>query len=367
MNIRSVKHEDLTFLVVSELGELEAKHLRFEYDFNQLDLEDFQNRQQVPKIEINEKYKLIILDFPAVRASKSEEKSQNGQSQEAVLPVPGKPGDAPSEKPAEPNQEGAIIPSITTVVTAPVKLAIPDRASKMKRILTAHVNFFLGKDYLVVLHDKKTPLIDEILNECQSTLKSREEMMGKGSEYLFYRIVDLLVDSLYGPMHQIVGMIDQIDKQIVDDENVSTIVEDISTTRRNIVVFQAMLKPAISIFQDLSQGKYPEMSHEMRYYYRNVQDHIQKVKYRMDSGRELLEGIARSHESLLTARTNEIVKILTIFTAVMLPLTLLASIYGMNITGLPYAEDTHAFRDIVITMAGLAVIMMIIFKLRKWL
>lgn len=363
MNIQQIKHKDLSFVVVSDLGDLEAKHLRAEYDFSQLDLEDFQNRQQVPKIEINPKYKLIILDFPAVRASKSEEKSQN-VTPEPVLPVPGKMENGNGKPPPE---EQVKLPSFTTVVTTPVKLAIPDRLSKMKRILTAHVNFFLGPNYLVILNDQKTPLINEIITSCQASLKTREEMMEKGPEFLFYRIVDLLVDSLYGPMHEIVSMIDQIDKQIVDDENVPTVVEDISTARRNIVVFQSMLKPAITIFQDLAQGKYPEMSQDMKYYYRNVQDHIQKVRYRMDASRELLEGIARSHESLLTARTNEIVKILTIFTAIMLPLTLLASIYGMNIKGLPYAEDPLAFRDIVITMGILAIIMMIIFKLRRWL
>lgn len=367
MNIQSVKHNDMSFLVVSELGDLETKQLRTDYEFRAFDLEDFQNRQQVPKIEINEKYKLIVLDFPAVKASKSEEKSQNGETQEAVLPVPKKTEENTEVKKNEENQENAIIPSIATVVTAPVKLAIPDHASKMKRILTSHVNFFLGKDYLVVLHDKRTPLIDEILAECQATLHKREEMMGKGPEYLFYRIVDLLVDSLYGPMNEVVRMIDQIDKQIVNDEHVPSVVEDISTTRRNIVVFQSMLKPAITIFQDLAQGKYPEMSQNMNYYYRNIQDHIQKVKYRMDSSRELLEGIARSHESLITARTNEIVKILTVFTAVILPLTLLASVYGMNITGLPYAEDPHAFRDITVAMAVMAIIMIVIFKLRRWL
>lgn len=354
MNIQLVHHNDLTFSVVSDLGELEAKHLKQEYEFSQLHLDDFMNRQQVPKIEIGEKYKLVVLDFPSVKVPKHEEKYKDDKSESSQI-----------DKKQEDDTHH--LPSFTDVITTPMKLAIPDHTSKMKRILIGHVNFFIGESYVVVLHDEKTPIIDEIFTECQKTLKNRETLMSQGPEYLFYRIVDILVDSMYGPMHEIAGMIDTIDKQIVEDKHVPTIVEDISTTRRNLVVYQAMLKPAISIFKDLAEGKHPQMSGNMKFYYRSILDHIQKVKYRMDSSRELLEGIAKSHESLLTARTNEIVKILTIFTAILLPLTLLASVYGMNIIGLPYAEDSRGFLFLLLTMGVMATLMMIVFKLRRWI
>lgn len=352
MNLQTVHHNDLTFIVVNDLQDLETKYLSQHYDFSELHLEDFKNKQQVPKIEIGEKYKLIVLDFPAVKQPKDKKNDDSNEDKSLKKPE--------SETPS-------VLPSITSVVTTPVKLVSPGSGSKLSRILIGHVNFFLGEDYLVVLHDDKTPMIDELFTECQKTLHNREELMGHGPEYLFYRIVDILVDSMYAPMHEIAQMIDKIDKKIVDDEHVTNIVEDISTTRRNLVVYQAILKPAISIFQELSQGKYPEMSEGMRYYYRSILDHIQKVKYRMDSSKELLEGIARSHESLLTARTNEIVKILTIFTAIMLPLTLLASIYGMNIDGLPLAHDPSSFIYIILFMGILAILMMLVFKMRRWL
>lgn len=354
MNIQIVQHNELTFAVVNDLGELEAKHLKHEYGFSQLHLDDFMNRQQVPKIEVTDKYKLIVLDFPSVKVPKQDEKTKDEKVDTHQTE---------KKQPDDPHH----LSTLTNVITTPMKFAIPDHTSKMKRILIGHVNFFLSENSVIVLHDKQTPIIDDIFAECQKTLMNRESLMSQGPEYLFYRIVDILVDSMYGPMHEIAGMIDTIDKQIVEDQHVQTIVEDISTTRRNLVVFQAMLKPAISIFKDLSEGKHPEMSEKMRYYYRSILDHIQKVKYRMDSSRELLEGIAKSHESLLTARTNEIVKILTIFTAILLPLTLLASFYGMNITGLPYAQDARGFVFILLTMGIMAVLMMIVFKLRRWI
>lgn len=356
MNLQTVHHDDLTFIVVNNLQDLEVKYLRQHFEFSQLHLDDFINKQQVPKIEIDEKYKLIVLDFPSVKDPKDKEHKKTEE----------KKPDSIENREKEKNDDSVHLPSIKTVVTTPVKLAIPDTTSKMSRILIGHVNFFLGPDYLVVLHDDKTQIIDELLAECQKTLHNREELMSHGVEYLFYRIVDVLVDTMYAPMQEIAQMIDKIDKQIVDDEHIATIVEDISTTRRNLVVYQAILKPAISIFQELSQGKYPEMAEGMRYYYRSILDHIQKVKYRMDSSRELLEGIARSHESLLTARTNEIVKILTVFTAIVLPLTLLASLYGMNIA-LPFQDDDRAFSMLLIIMGILAVFMMLIFRLRRWL
>ncbi len=101
-------------------------------------------------------------------------------------------------------------------------------------------------------------------------------------------------------------------------------------------------------------------------YWSNILDHLQKIWDRLEDNKELIEGISRSYESLLSIRTNEVIKVLTIFTAILLPLTLLASIYGMNVP-LPFHDNVHTFTAIMVIMLGVVIAMMIYFKSRDWL
>lgn len=127
-----------------------------------------------------------------------------------------------------------------------------------------------------------------------------------------------------------------------------------------------MIEPSLHIFSDLANGKYEEMGNENRIYWSSIQNHLQKIKYRLHGSQELIEGIAKSHESLLTVKTNEIVKVLTMFTAILLPLTLIASIYGMNIVGLPLAQDVDALKAISLVMLILGLLMIVGFKIKRW-
>lgn len=346
MNIRTVTYNDFTFIDVHDPQEFELKFLRHNYKFDEVHLEDFINKQQVPKIEIEKEYALIVLDFPHLEGSKEEKKHDAPTHHN---------GDLHAKKP------------LAQIIPTPPIPHFSFGNTKKHRIRTGHVSFFIKEKFLVVLHDDRTPQIDEIFTECQKTLKNREEFLGLGGQYLFYRIVDLLVDSSFTTLNSITATIDKIDQHLLDDNPAEKVVEDISSTRRNIVVFQTMIKPALTIFSDLENGKYEGLNGPMTSSWSNVRDHMQKIWYRLEDSRELIEGIAISHESLLTARTNEIVKVLTMFTAILLPLTLLASVYGMNIVGLPYAQQNNSLTIVVGIMVVLALVMLVVFKLRRWL
>ncbi len=347
MNIQSVTHNELIFLTVHDLGELEIKHLKQEYNFDQNNLDDFINKQLIPKVEVTENYTVIVLDFPFIDDPKAEVSKENGH----------KNGD---------KQEETKKSSLPHVPTPPLPHFTIGQLKK-KRLRVGHVMFFVGKDYLVTLHDERTPIIDDIFAECQSTLKKREDMMGSGPQHLFYSIVDVLVDSSLITANEISSTIDKIDRHLLEGTNAEKIVEDISITRRNIVVFQTMIKPALTMFSDLENGKYESFNQTLAASWSNIRDHLQRIWYRLEDNRELIEGIAISHESLLTAKTNEIVKVLTMFTAILLPLTLLASIYGMNIAGLPHAQDQNALLIVGLIMTILALGMILVFKIRNWL
>lgn len=337
MNIQTVTYDGLSFLNVHKPQELEIKFLRKTYGFNPLNLEDYVNKTQIPKIEVYKEYTLVVLDFPYI--------NQNG-------PVPAKTQATVSGKKSLP------LPQIP--------LPHFPAASKKKRILVADVDFFIGHDYLVILHENTTPQIDEVFALCQQTIRHRQDLMGEGSVFLFYRLVDILVDSSFTLLDELSSTIDTIDKKLSETRS-PDIVEDISVTRRNIVVFQTMIKPALPIFADLEKGKYEKLNMNMSTFWSNILDHLQKISDRLEDNRELIEGISVSNESLLTSRTNETIKVLTMFSAIILPLTLLASVYGMNIIGLPFANHPGALLIIALVMLILAFGMVFVFKYKNWL
>lgn len=330
MNIQTVNYKDTSFINVTNPGPLEIKYLKNNFGFDMLHLDDYINKTQVPKIEVLKNYALLVLDFPLF--------SQNGQvAKVGFLQLP---------------QATQLMPFSTS--------------EKHRRIATSHVDLFIGKSYFVVLHDGALIPINDVFSLCQKTLRNRNEYMGEGPTYLAYRLIDVLVDSCFPVMNELSTTIDKIDKALANRQSQKTI-EEISTTRRNIVVFQTMIKPIIPMFRDIEEGKYTELDGSMQPFWGNVVDHLQKLWDRLEDSRELIEGISSSNESLLTFRTNEIVKFLTVITSISFPFVVVNNLYSMNIVGLPYAQAPWIVGLLfsVILLSGLAIIAF--FKYRRWI
>lgn len=317
MNIQTVNFGGLSFINVPKPTEFEMKHLQNTYGFNPLRLEDYLHRTQIPKIESSTKYDLVVLRLPLFT-------EHNGGLQ-------------------LPRLQGGI---------------------KKRRIVSSYVDFFVAKEYLVILHEAELPQINHIFSLCQKTLHDRNEYMGQGAAFLMYKIIDALVDACLQVINELSATIDKIDKEL-EHKQTQTTLEEISTTRRNIVVLHTMIKPILPLFKQLEEGKYKQLNGSMQLFWGNILDHLQKIWDRLEDSRELIEGISESNESLLSSRTNEIIKVLTIFSAVILPLTLVASIYGMNVN-LPLSNDPLVFWKIISLMLAGSIIMLLVLKIKRW-
>lgn len=336
MNIATVTHNEFSFVDVHDPQELEVKEMLKEYEFSAQDLDDYLNRKQMSKIEVNEKYTLIVLDFPHLEGTHRPKDDEHVTNKSVIQKA----------------KEQLPLPSFS----APIP---------HKQLRAGHINFFIGKNFLVVLHSDRTPEIDKIFADCQKALHFREEYLSHGPTYLLYRLVDALCDQSLKIVLDISATIEHLDKEMTENR-ASTIVEEISMTRRNIVVFHTIMKQIMPLFGDLRNNKIPELTGTF-IRWNHITNKLQKAFDRIEDNKELINGLAISYESLLTARTNEIIKVLTMFTAILLPLTLLASMYGMNIVGLPYAHDANALWIITDVMVVMALIMIFFFKAKRWL
>ena len=323
MNVQSVNFQGLTFVNVAKPTDFEMKYLKNTYDFDSLSLEDYVHNTQIPKIENYGKYNLVVLRFPVFGESSAKNSHLYG------VPLP--------------------------TFQSPIR---------KNRLRSSYVDMFVSKDYLVIMHEGDLPQINHIFNLCQKTLHNRNEYMHSGSTFLAYKIIDALVDSCFPVINQLTSTIDEIDKELEKEQSRKTL-EDISTTRRNLVVFHTMLKPILPLFSELEVGKHKELNGPMQPYWSNILDHLQKIWDRVEDNQELIEGISESNESLLSSHSNQIIKVLTIFSTIVLPLNLLASIYGMNVA-LPFAENQTLFWELILSMFLGTVLMLVFLKWKRW-
>jgi magnesium transporter len=335
MNIPTVTHNGLSFINLSKPTATQMEFLNKNFGFSMLNLEDYLYKTQIPKIEIYKDYSLVVMDVPYIEKVKKDVVAGN--------------------KPVQ----------IPNVLSNKASLPTFPKLPRRKRISVGEVDFFIGKDYIVVLHDEKTAQIDDLFEMCKITEKHRNELMGQGAVFLFYRIIDVLVDSAFSYVEDITNSIDFIDRQL--DESKSSLIEDISMTRRNIVVFESMIKPALPIFADLEKGKYSKLNGEMMPYWSNILDHLQKIWERLEDNKELIQGIASSHESILSNRNNELVKFFTIITSISFPFVIVNNLYSMNVKGLPFAEQPWIVYILFLVIFAGGISIIAYFKHKDWL
>lgn len=322
MNVQTVNFQGLFFINVARPTDFEMKFLRNTYDFNPLNLEDYLHNTQVPKVENHAKYDLLVLRFPNFSENVPENSHQYGR----------------------------------------IHLYVH---SKEKRLISSYVNFFISKEYVVVIHDGTLPQIDRVFELCQKTLHNRTEYMSLGAAYLTYKIIDALVDDCFPSINELTSEIDRVDKELEKKQSQKTL-EDISKIRRNLVVFHTMIKPIIPLFKELEEGKHKELNGPMQPYWGNILDHLQKIWDRVEDNRELIEGISESNESFIMTQTNLTIRVLTVITVIILPLQVLGGFYGMNVEGLPFTKGPWTF-EIHLGMIFVVVISLIaIFKLKRW-
>jgi len=143
-------------------------------------------------------------------------------------------------------------------------------------------------------------------------------------------------------------------------------IERISLTRKNIILVNTVFKPQLRLFHKFESGDIAGFAEDMEDYWGNILDYYQKMWDMTEDYQEIVEGLSKTFDSLQTNRTNEIMKVLTLISSILLPLTFIASLYGMNV-GLPFQNDPNSFWLLMFFMVLLAGSMIFLFKRKRWM
>jgi magnesium transporter len=251
-----------------------------------------------------------------------------------------------------------------------VVLHFPVYDKAIQRLNAAELDLFLGQDYLVTLPAVELLPVTRLFTRCQEDAELRESLFGKGSGYLLYHVLDDLFDYCFPILDKIGHKLDSVEDEMFEGRSVE-VVRDISNVKQEIISYRKIIKPERSTLRVLEGRTQRFLPENLDLYFDDIVDAAERVWDLLDNYKEVVEALEQTNEQVLSHRFNDVLRILTVFSIVFLPATLIASIWGMNV-GMPGggepASSSHATFWIIIGASTAVVAGMLgYFRYKRWL
>jgi magnesium transporter len=244
-------------------------------------------------------------------------------------------------------------------------LHFPAYDKAIQRLNAGELDFFLGPDYLVTISNVQLLPVTRLFTRLQEDERLRDQLFSKGSGRLLYEVLDDLFDYCFPILDKIAYKLDSIEDDI-EDRRSEEIVTDISKVKQEIISYRKIIKPQRPALRLLERHIERFLPEELELYFDDLVDASERIWDLLDNYKEVVEALESTNESVISHRQNDVLRILTVFSVVLLPLTLISGIFGMNV--LFPGEHTHtAFWVIVGLMVGVIVSMVAFFKYKRWL
>ncbi|WP_027414931.1 magnesium/cobalt transporter CorA [Aneurinibacillus terranovensis] len=228
-------------------------------------------------------------------------------------------------------------------------------------ITTLELNVFLGPNYIVTIHRKQMPTLGRI---AATSLRSKL-YMNKGPDFLLYSIVDGITDEYFPIMDRISVRIDELEDEIYEHQ-VEEITEEFLALKRTIILVRRVIMPQKRIFANINGRMSFDIREENVPFFIDLVDHLERIADSTETFRDLVNGALETYYSIVSAKTTETMRVLTIISTIMMPLTFITGLLGMNVP-IPGQRWIHSFWLIVAFLAGLTFFMLLYFKKKRWL
>ena len=243
-------------------------------------------------------------------------------------------------------------------------LHFPVYDKNVQRLNAAELDAFIGHDYLVTLPNVELLPVTRLFRRCEEDEALRNQLFGKGSGYLLYHVLDDLFDYCFPILDKIGHKLDSIEDDI-DDERFDEVVRDISKAKQEIISYRKIIKPQRPTLRLLERYVERFLPQELELYFDYIVDASERIWDLLDNYKEVVEALEDTNESAINHRQNDILRVLTVVSVILLPLTLVTGIFGMNVH-FPGFETAAAWWGIVAGMFGLAVCLALFFRYKRW-
>lgn len=233
------------------------------------------------------------------------------------------------------------------------------------RFNTIELDGFLGANYIITYHHDSFRSI----NDVKQLLRTSPVGCQRGPAFLLHQILDRIVDYYSPVLDDFDDRIDRLESEIFASKQPNNaILSQIMDLKRSVLRMRRISVKQMDVILRMSRGEFSELIPEdMRPFYRDIHDHLVRVTDLAESYRDLISGSLEAYLSVVSNRMNEIMKVLTIFSAVMLPLTFIAGVYGMNFDNMPELHSRYGYYTAWAIMIVVAVGMLFFFWRRGWI
>jgi magnesium transporter len=302
--VETVEGHGLRWINIERPGPVDRAWLEEHFEFHPLDYEDVSSRNQRPKIDEYDDYLFIVLHFP-----------------------------------------------------------VYDKG--VGRLNAAELDMFVGPDFLITLPNTALPPVEYLFERCRASEEMRDQLFSKGPGYLLYKIVDDSFDYCFPMLRKMGNKLERLEEDIFEGRS-QEVVRDISNAKQEIVGFRKVMRPQRSVLRDLERTKQRYIAEDLDIYFDDIVDASERIWDMLENFKEVVEALADTNEQLISHKVNDILRVLTSISVIVLPLTLIASIWGMNVR-VPGEQSITAFWAIVAAMVVLLGGMLAFFRRRGFL
>lgn len=295
----------LTWVHLDRLGAEEVTALQERFGWHALDVEDVLSKRQRPKVDEypDERYFFAVLHFP-----------------------------------------------------------VYDKA--VQRLNAAELDFFLGADYLVTLPNVELLPVTRLFRRCEEDAELRTQLFAKGSGRLLYEVLDDLFDYCFPILDKIGHKLDSIEDDMFEGRS-REVVRDISNVKQEIISYRKIIKPERSTLRVLERRVEQFLPEELDLYFDDIVDAAERIWDLLDNYKEVVEALEDTNESVISHQQNDVLRLLTLISVTMLPLTVLTGLFGMNVI-FPGTSTHTAFWVILGALAATLAGMVSFFRYKRW-
>ena len=234
--------------------------------------------------------------------------------------------------------------------------------STTEELETTELNLFLGANYVVSFHSQPLTFVDEVRRRCDADGPE----VTRGADFLAHALLDALVDAYQPAVDQLDDTLTGVEERVLARPEQS-LLQEILLLKHNVQRLRRVILPQRDVVNRISRGEFPNVVRaEMNIYFRDIYDHVVRVAELMESVRDLADGVLNTYLSSVNNRMNEVMKTLSVVATILLPLTFVASIYGMNFEHMPELRWYYGYALALGIMAAVAAGMVFFFRLRRW-
>src|SRR3954452_12558971 len=235
----------------------------------------------------------------------------------------------------------------------------------VQRLNAGELDVFLSESYLVTLPTVELLPVTRLFRRCEDDPTFCEQLFSKGSGRLLYELLDDLFDYCFPILDKIGYKLEALEDDVFEGRS-GEVVRDISNVKQEIISYRKIIKPERATLRVLERNVERFLPEELELYFDDIVDAAERIWDILDNYKEVVEALEDTNESVISHRQNDVLQILTVFSVVLLPLTLITGFFGMNVR-FPGYETAWAFWVIFVGMAVTLIGLLSFFRLKRWL